>query len=132
MSRAPVSRPSWTERYFSPGMTGEADSDSMRTKFSAVFTMRIVPAQSTGMAAGVLGFFGGRIFPKAPNHDAPGEGGFFPDGFAQAPSKKTRPTTMGMRYFIKEARMGRAAGFWQKLPRLSHHEKPPIARPCEQ
>lgn len=94
--------------------------------------MRIVPAQSTGMAAGVLGFFGGRILLRAPNHDAPDGAGFAPDGFAQAPSKKTSPTTIGMRYFIRVATMGRAAGFWQKLPRLSHHEKPPIARPCEQ
>jgi hypothetical protein len=94
--------------------------------------MRIVPAQSTGMAAGVLGFFGGKILPRAPSHGAPDEDGFAPDGFAQAPSKKTSPRAMGMRYFIKVARMGRAAGFWQKPSRLSHHEKPPIGRPCEQ
>lgn len=94
--------------------------------------MRIVPAQSTGMAAGVLGFFGGRILLRAPSQDAPDEGGFAPDGVAQAPSKKTNPRAMRMRYFIRVARMGRAAVFWQKLLHLSHHEKPPIGHPCEQ
>jgi hypothetical protein len=56
-----------------------ADSDSIKTKFSAVFTIRIVPAQLTGVAAGGLGFFGGKILPRPLSQDGRGAGGLAPD-----------------------------------------------------
>jgi hypothetical protein len=61
-------------------MTGVADSDSIRTKFSAVFTNWIVPAQFTGVAAGGRGFFLGRNLPRPPSQDVGGASGLLPDG----------------------------------------------------
>ena len=61
---APVSIPFWITRYFSPGIVATGEFDSTSTKFSAMLTMRISPAQFTGDAAGAGGLLRGRSWEK--------------------------------------------------------------------
>jgi len=131
MSKVADSRPPATQRYFAPGTTGVADSDSMRTKCSAAFTNRIVPAQSTGVAAGGRGFDFGRSLFKPSNHDLDGDAGFLPGGWAHAPSKKTTIVASRGAIFIKEARLVRVEAFWQKRSIHLHCGKSPIDHLCE-